>query len=75
MPAFDFLADDQSDASHTSGLRLLRGENNRKCAAKNGETGEDDVRRAEKELEETTHKYIHQVDELLAHKEAELLEV
>jgi ribosome recycling factor len=42
---------------------------------KNGDAGEDDVRRAEKELEELTHKYIHQVDELLAHKESELLEV
>ena len=43
--------------------------------AKDGEAGEDDVRRAEKELEDTTHKYVHQVDELLKAKEAELLEV
>lgn len=42
---------------------------------KSGEAGEDDVRRAERELEETTHKYVGQVDELLKHKEAELLEV
>jgi len=43
--------------------------------AKDGEAGEDDVRRAEKELEETTHGYVAQVDEALRHKEAELLEV
>ncbi len=43
--------------------------------AKDGETGEDDVLRAEKELEKTTASYVHQVDELLKHKEAELLEV
>ena len=43
--------------------------------AKDGETGEDDVVRAEKELEKTTHSYVAQVDELLKHKEAELLEV
>jgi len=43
--------------------------------AKDGEVGEDDVRRAEKELEETTHGYVAQVDEALRHKEAELLEV
>jgi ribosome recycling factor len=43
--------------------------------AKEGETGEDDVRRAEKELEDTTHGYVAQVDEALRHKEAELLEV
>ncbi len=42
---------------------------------KDGESGEDDVRRAEKELEGTTAKYVHQVDELVKHKEAELLEV
>jgi ribosome recycling factor len=42
---------------------------------KDGEAGEDDVRRAEKELDDLTHKYVTQVDELLKHKEAELLEV
>ena len=42
---------------------------------KDGEVGEDDVRRAEKELEELTHKYTAHVDEVLRHKEAELLEV
>ena len=42
---------------------------------KNGEAGEDDGRRAERELDELTHSYIGQVDELLKHKEAELLEV
>ena len=43
--------------------------------ARDGEAGEDDVRRAEKHLEEVTHRYVAQVDELLKHKEAELLEV
>ncbi len=42
---------------------------------KDGETGEDDVGRAEKELEKTTGQYVAHVDELLLHKEAELLEV
>jgi ribosome recycling factor len=42
---------------------------------KNGDAGEDDVRRAERELDELTQKYVSQVDELLKHKEAELLEV
>ncbi len=42
---------------------------------KAGEAGEDDGRRAERELEELTHGYVGQVDELLKHKEAELLEV
>ena len=42
---------------------------------KDGDAGEDDVRRAEKELDELTHKYTGQVDDLLKHKEVELLEV
>ena len=42
---------------------------------KDGEAGEDEGRRGEKELDDLTHKYVAQVDELLKHKEAELLEV
>jgi ribosome recycling factor len=42
---------------------------------KDGDAGEDDVARAEKELEKVTHKYVAEVDELLKHKESELLEV
>jgi len=42
---------------------------------KDGESGEDEGRRAEKELEDLTHKFVGHVDELLKHKEAELLEV
>ena len=42
---------------------------------RDGEAGEDEVRRAEKDLEDVTHKYIGHVDEILKHKEAELLEV
>ena len=43
--------------------------------AKDGDVGEDDVARAEKELEKVTHRYVEQVDEALKHKEDELLEV
>ncbi|MFC9997527.1 ribosome recycling factor [Nocardia sp. NPDC127526] len=42
---------------------------------KDGEAGEDEVGRAEKELDKTTAKYVSQVDELVKHKESELLEV
>jgi len=42
---------------------------------KDGEVGEDDVTRAEKELEKVTARHVAAVDELLKHKEAELLEV
>ena len=43
--------------------------------AKDGEAGEDEAVRAEKELQATVDKYVHQIDELVKHKEAELLEV
>lgn len=42
---------------------------------KDGEAGEDEVVRAEKELEALTRTYVEHVDELLAGKEKELLEV
>lgn len=42
---------------------------------KDGEAGEDEVGRAEKELDKTTSRYVSQVDELVKHKEAELMEV
>jgi len=43
--------------------------------AKDGEVGEDDVARAEKELQTVTDRYTTQVDDLVKNKEAELLEV
>jgi len=43
--------------------------------ARDGEAGEDDVRRAEKDLDDLTHKYTGHVDDALKNKEAELLEV
>jgi ribosome recycling factor len=42
---------------------------------KDGDAGEDDVRRAEKALQEITDRYVASIDELLKHKETELLEV
>lgn len=40
-----------------------------------GEVGDDDIARAEKELEALTKSHIDQIDESLARKESELLEV
>ena len=42
---------------------------------KDGESGEDDVRRAEKELDELTSQHVHAIDEAMKNKESELLEV
>lgn len=42
---------------------------------KDGESGEDEVVRAEKDLEKSTHEWVEKVDDLLKAKEGELLEV
>jgi ribosome recycling factor len=41
---------------------------------RDGEAGEDEGRRAEKELEDLTHRFVAHIEELMKHKEAELLE-
>ena len=42
---------------------------------KEGELSEDDLDRAEKELEKLTHEFVAEIDTLAAHKEQEMLEV
>ena len=42
---------------------------------KDGEVGKDDVTGAEKRLDALTKKHVDSIDEMLKHKEAELLEV
>jgi ribosome recycling factor len=42
---------------------------------KDGEVGKDDVTGAEKRLDATTKQYTDQIDDMLKHKEAELIEV
>ena len=42
---------------------------------KDGEVGKDDVTGGEKRLDAATKKHTDQIDEMLKHKEAELLEV
>ena len=43
--------------------------------ARDGEVGEDEVVRAEKQLELLTKSHVEAIDELLKHKESELLDV
>ena len=44
-------------------------------AEKDGEMSEDELKRAEDELQKITDKYIAKVGELLAAKEAEIMEI
>ena len=73
--------DDQGGARQGGGgpgghpQRPPQGQGAARPLVKDGEAGEDDGRRAEKELDDVTHRYVSVVDELVKHKEAELLEV
>jgi ribosome recycling factor len=42
---------------------------------KDGDISEDDLARAEKELQKTTDRFVGEIDEMLRHKEQELMEV
>ena len=42
---------------------------------KDGDIGKDDLTRSEKDLEKLTTDHVAKIDELLKHKETELLEV
>jgi len=56
-------------------VRNVRRQAKDELEAMKSEIGEDDVTRAEKELEAMTKQFIDQVDEAMKRKEAELLEV
>jgi ribosome recycling factor len=56
-------------------VRNVRRHIKKEMEALEGEVSTNDIERAEKGLEEVTHRHVARVDELLAHKEAELLEV
>ena len=43
--------------------------------ARDGDAGEDDVNRGEKQLDSSTRKHVTRIDDLLKHKEEEILEV
>ena len=58
-------------------IRGIRGKAKKELETikKDGEAGEDDVKRAGHELDSLTRRFVEQVDAALAAKEAELLEV
>ncbi len=58
-------------------VRNIRRDANHKLdkLAKEGEASEDDVRRAEAEVQKITDAHVHEIDEALKRKEAEIMEV
>jgi ribosome recycling factor len=62
---------------HRVSVRNIRRKGNDDLAAlkKDGAAGEDEIARAEKELDTLTKNFVDSIDNALKHKEAELLEV
>ena len=56
-------------------IRNIRRPHKDDLEALKGEMSEDDIRRAEKDLQNLTDTYVSRIDELFEHKQAELLEV
>ena len=56
-------------------IRNVRRHSKDDMEALEGEISEDDIRRGEKVLQDLTDAHVHSIDELLEHKEQELLEV
>ncbi len=56
-------------------IRNIRRHTKDALEALEGDVSEDDIRRAEKELQDVTDGHVNRLDELLLHKEEELLEV
>jgi len=56
-------------------IRNVRRHTKDDIEALEGDISEDDIRRGEKELQDLTDEHVHKLDELLEHKEEELLEV
>lgn len=59
------------------GVRNIRRDANHKLErlSKDGEVSEDDVRRAEAEVQKITDSHVHEIDDMLKRKEAEIMEV
>ena len=56
-------------------IRNIRRHTKTDIEALQGEISDDDIRRAEKDLQDLTDRYIGQIDSLLEDKEADLREV
>ncbi|KAB1659566.1 ribosome recycling factor [Pseudoclavibacter chungangensis] len=68
------LANSKAEEARVA-IRNIRRKAKTDLDALRDEVGEDDVTRAEKELEASTKQFIERIDEALKNKEAELLEV
>jgi len=56
-------------------VRAVRRHAKEEMEALHGEVSDDDIRRGEKDLQELTDRHVQTIDDLLSHKETELLEV
>lgn len=56
-------------------VRNIRRHSKADMETMHGEISDDDIRRGEDELQKLTDRFVERIDQLLTHKEAELLEV
>jgi ribosome recycling factor len=56
-------------------VRNIRRHSKAEMEAMHGEISDDDIRRGEDELQKLTDRFVEKIDQLLGHKEGELLEV
>ncbi|HEY7703695.1 MAG TPA: ribosome recycling factor [Acidimicrobiia bacterium] len=56
-------------------VRNVRRHTKTDVEALHGDISDDEIRRAEKHLQELTDRYVAKIDDMLAHKETELMEV
>ncbi|HSK07418.1 MAG TPA: ribosome recycling factor [Acidimicrobiia bacterium] len=56
-------------------VRNIRRHSKADMEAMHGEISDDDIRRGEDELQKLTDRFVERIDQLLGHKEGELLEV
>jgi ribosome recycling factor len=56
-------------------VRNVRRHSKESIEALHGEVSDDDIRRGERELQELTDRFVQKIDDLLSHKETELMEI
>ena len=71
------LEEDEHAEEARVAIRQVRKDANDEIKKSQKESGksEDDIRREQEETQKLTDRYIHQVEEILKHKEAEVMEV
>jgi len=69
------IVKNRAEEARVAVRNLRRSRHDLEAFEKEGELSQDDLDRAEKDLEKLTHEFVAEIDNLAAHKEQEMLEV